>query len=86
MFLERIENHSKVAAVRTMGVILAIDLDIEMERYGELRDRIFNYFMKEGIYLRPLGNTIYVLPPYVISNKQLKTIYDAIEFLLNRVL
>lgn len=85
-FVDTINNHPKVAHCRTMGVIMAIDLAVEMERYGDFRNKIFNYFMEAGVFLRPLGNTIYVLPPYVISNKQLQTIYEAIENLLNRVL
>ncbi|MEM7084850.1 MAG: adenosylmethionine--8-amino-7-oxononanoate transaminase [Bacteroidota bacterium] len=78
-FLEKIENHPRVASVRTMGVIFALELNIEMERYGDLRNQLFEHFMEQGVFLRPLGNVIYMLPPYVISNQQLKKIYDAIE-------
>lgn len=78
-FAERIKENSAISSVRTMGVILAIDLQIEMDRYGESRNRLFNFFMEHGVFLRPLGNTIYVLPPYVITEKQLEKIYTVIE-------
>jgi len=78
-FSEKIKAHQRVASVRAMGVILAIDLKIEMDRYGELRNRLFDFFMEQGVFLRPLGNTIYVLPPYVITKKQLEKIYNSIE-------
>jgi adenosylmethionine-8-amino-7-oxononanoate aminotransferase len=55
---------------------------VEMDRYGELRNKIFNHFMNDGIFLRPLGNTIYILPPFVIENEQLETIYNSIENML----
>lgn len=78
-FGKRIENHSKVSSVRQTGIILALDLNIQMERYGNLRDKLFNYFMKNGVFLRPLGNTIYVQAPFVITKKQLQNVYKVIE-------
>lgn len=78
-FAALVKNHPKVNEARTMGVILAIDLKIGTERYGKLRDELYNFFMAKGVILRPLGNTIYVLPPYVITNGQLQKIYDSIE-------
>ncbi|QIE60897.1 adenosylmethionine--8-amino-7-oxononanoate transaminase [Rasiella rasia] len=79
VFVEKISNHLKVKAARCIGVVLAIDLEVEMERYGKLRDTLYQHFISQGIVLRPLGNTIYVLPPYIISAKQLQKIYDSIE-------
>lgn len=78
-FVSKIEGHDKIETVRTMGVILAIDLKIKSDRYGSQRDRLYSYFMEQGVNLRPLGNTIYTLPPYVITNEQLQKIYDSIE-------
>jgi len=78
-FLKRIANHIKIRSSRQHGVILAIDLNIEMERYGDLRLKLFTHFMNAGIFLRPLGNTIYILPPYVITNNQLEKVYQSIE-------
>ena len=84
-FDSKIKLHPKVASTRQLGIIFALDLKIEMSRYGNLRDRLFQYFMNQGVFLRPLGNTIYILPPYIISESELekvyKTIYDALEIL-----
>ncbi|MFK7747927.1 MAG: adenosylmethionine--8-amino-7-oxononanoate transaminase [Kordia sp.] len=74
-----IEKHSKVASIRQQGQIFALDLSIEMERYGNLRDKLFNSFMNKGVCLRPLGNTIYILAPYITTNAQLQQIYQAIR-------
>ncbi|WP_300023855.1 adenosylmethionine--8-amino-7-oxononanoate transaminase [uncultured Maribacter sp.] len=82
-FVDKIKNHVKVKEARTIGVILAIDLQIEMERYGSLRDELYNFFLQRGVLLRPLGNTVYVLPPYVISNQELQKVYDTITEALN---
>ena len=81
----RIMEHPKVAAVRQCGIIFALDLNIKTERYGNLRNRLFNFFMEHGVFLRPLGNTIYILAPYIISDSQLSKIYDSIEGALDEV-
>jgi len=77
-FAAEIRNHDSVREVRCRGVILAVDLKVQTDRYGSLRDKLYHHFMKQGVNLRPLGNTIYTLPPYVITNAQLKKIYSAI--------
>ena len=78
-FKAKIKQHPSVKQVRCKGVILAIDLALEMKRYGNLRDELYEFFMDRGVALRPLGNTLYVLPPYVITKQELATIYSAIE-------
>lgn len=84
-FEARIKQHPKVKSTRQLGVIFALDLDVKMERYGNLRDQLFNFFMKNGVCLRPLGNTIYILAPFVITNQELEKIYNTIEAALDQV-
>jgi len=81
-FAATIEKHHKVKEVRCLGVIIAVDLNLEMERYGNLRDQLYRFFMDRGVLLRPLGNTVYVLPPYVITNEQLEKVYQSIKEVL----
>lgn len=81
-FSEKLHLSKKVKNVRQLGVILAFELDVPMERYGSLRNKLFQHFLNEGIFLRPLGNTIYTLPPYICSENQLSEIYGSIECLL----
>ncbi|WP_442264624.1 adenosylmethionine--8-amino-7-oxononanoate transaminase [Tenacibaculum sp. ZS6-P6] len=85
-FSEKIKTHAKVKSTRSIGVIFALDLDTNMERYGTLRDLLLSSFMKEGVFLRPLGNTIYIQVPYVITDKQLEKVYSTIEYVLNTYL
>jgi len=82
-FDAEIIDHPKVASTRQLGIIYALDLNIEMERYGNVRDRLFQHFMKSGIFLRPLGNTIYILAPYITTKVQMQKIYDSIKEVLN---
>lgn len=86
-FDARIKNHSRVKTTRQLGVIFALELNIGLEEghYSTLRDKLFDFFMEKGVYLRPLGNTVYILPPYVITDEQLEKIYLSIEEALENV-
>lgn len=84
-FDSEIKQHPKVARTRQCGIIYALDLKVETERYGNLRDQLFNHFMNNGVFLRPLGNTIYILAPYIISDEQLQKIYETIIAALDSV-
>lgn len=81
-FETRVQSHHKVLATRCIGVIFAMDLDVETDRYGSLRDTLYGFFMERGIYLRPLGNTVYILPPYITTDDELARIYQAMEEVL----
>jgi len=82
-FGQQINSHPRVARIRQCGTIFAMDLDIQTKRYGDLRDRLFRYFMDKGVFLRPLGNTVYILAPYVISPEQLEKVYGAVKSALD---
>ena len=72
--------NTKVKEVRCLGTILAIELrsDDESSYSNDLRKKIYPFFIERDILLRPLGNVIYVLPPYVIQEAELNRIYSAI--------
>lgn len=75
----RIASHPSISTTRQCGIIYALDLKKEMKRYGPDRDKLFAHFMTNGVFLRPLGNTIYIHPPYIITEDQLNTVYATIE-------
>ncbi|MBO0590842.1 adenosylmethionine--8-amino-7-oxononanoate transaminase [Cellulophaga sp. E16_2] len=80
-----IKKHPKVARTRQTGTIYALDLAVEMERYGNFRDKLMAHFMGQGVFLRPLGNTIYISAPYVVTDEQLRKIYDSIKAVLELI-
>jgi adenosylmethionine-8-amino-7-oxononanoate aminotransferase len=86
-FAETISGHELVADVRQTGTILAITLKTERTSYhSSIRDVLYRFFLGKGIILRPLGNIIYILPPYCITEGELEFIYDSIrEFLSGQV-
>jgi len=68
-----------VGDVRTIGTMAAIELRAGDAGYlSELRPKLYEYFLKRDILLRPLGNVIYILPPYCIEAGELHRVYDVI--------
>lgn len=80
-FQKKIENHSKVKTTRVLGVIFALEIktDSAESYYGNLRNKLYNFFIENGVILRPVGNIVYVLPPYIITENQLQKVYQTIE-------
>ena len=85
-FAEQIKKHPKVKDVRQTGTILAIEWEnpAGTSYFNHLRDSLYHFFLEEGILLRPLGNIIYILPPYCISNEELDFVYSKISLALER--
>jgi adenosylmethionine-8-amino-7-oxononanoate aminotransferase len=78
--LEEFRKHSGVAAVRMLGTIAAIELRAGDPGYlSEVRTHLYRFFLKRGVLLRPLGNVVYMVPPYVISAADLHYVYDVLK-------
>jgi len=76
--VSELENHLHVAEIRQKGMILAIELVKDkkkavpypwQERIGL---KIQQHALKQGVILRPLGNVVYFMPPYVINESEIK--------------
>jgi adenosylmethionine-8-amino-7-oxononanoate aminotransferase len=86
-FSKTINHHKNVKEVRCLGTILAVELKSEVESsyFNEMRKKIYPYFLERDILLRPLGNVIYILPPYVITEDELHQVYRSITGCLDSV-
>ncbi|POY37345.1 adenosylmethionine--8-amino-7-oxononanoate transaminase [Solitalea longa] len=80
-FKAKIKNHQKLSNVRQTGTILAMDWNAgeETSYFNTIRDRLYYFFLQQGIILRPMGNVLYLLPPYCISPDELNLVYGKIE-------
>jgi adenosylmethionine---8-amino-7-oxononanoate aminotransferase len=80
-FQEYIKKHPKVTATRVLGTIFALDIKKEGEEtyYGTMRTKLYNFFIENGVILRPVGNIVYILPPYIMSDTQLQKVYKVVE-------
>ena len=80
-FQESLKDHPNVKTTRVLGVIFALEIKRETEEsyYGDFRNKLYNFFIENGIILRPVGNIVYILPPYIISDAQLEKVYLTVE-------
>ncbi|UYQ91032.1 adenosylmethionine--8-amino-7-oxononanoate transaminase [Chitinophaga horti] len=76
-----LNNCPSVKNVRQLGTLLAFDvITAGPDTYtNELAAAIHRFFRARKVMLRPLGNTIYILPPYCITNEELEVVYDSVR-------
>ena len=79
-FAALLKAHPKVKEVRQTGTILAIEWQSNeaTSYFNETRAQLYAFFLENGILIRPLGNIIYLLPPYCMSDEDLSYIYETI--------
>ena len=77
--LDRLD-HPQIVNKRRIGTITAMEF---VDPYGDylsaLGPMLGRFFRERGLLLRPMGNTVYVMPPYCIDNADLDAIYTAID-------
>jgi len=77
--LARFRADPRFENIRRTGTVAALDLKVADPGYlADAGPGLTAHFLSHGVLLRPLGNTIYVLPPYCITGAELDMIYDAI--------
>lgn len=71
-FADELKGLAMVEGVRQQGTILAFEVVNESGNtyFSSIRDRAYRYFLENGVLLRPLGNTIFINPPYCISKDE----------------
>jgi adenosylmethionine-8-amino-7-oxononanoate aminotransferase len=86
-FCTVLKQNSKAKNVRCCGTIFAFEIESKNEDgyLNEIRDKAYQFFISHKIILRPLGNTIYILPPYCIKPDDLEFIYSVITDFLKEV-
>jgi adenosylmethionine-8-amino-7-oxononanoate aminotransferase len=84
--LARFRDDRRFSHVRQMGTITAMDLVTTDAGYlSAMGPRLQAVFREAHVLLRPLGNTIYVMPPYCVTDDDLAVIYEAIELAVSSV-
>ena len=86
-FLKNLSKHPLVTKIRVRGTIAAFDIQAK-EPTGYLNtagQKLKKAAIKRGVFLRPLGNVVYLLPPLCINDDQLKQCYSAIEKALEKL-
>ena len=84
-FSKVLREHPKVENVRQTGTILAWEIknNHKTSYFNEIGKKVYDEFLSRGIVMRPLGNVMYLVPPYCISSEELNFIYENILEVLN---
>ena len=87
-FLKKLEKHPAIDNERVYGTILALDLktDGPAGYFSKIRDTAYTFFLENGLLMRPLGNVLFINPPYCLTEKEQLGIFGVIERFLNKML
>ena len=84
--LEQLSNHPRVKQVRCLGTMAAFELEAGATSYlNPVGRKIQRLCLEQGVFLRPLGNVVYLLPPLSISDSQLERCYAALGTALQQL-
>lgn len=86
-FIKKLSRHPKVDHVRMRGTVLAFNIKTgeDTSYFNTIREQLYNSFLEKGVLLRPLGNVIYIMPPYCITREQLNEVYSAVMKVLGEL-
>ena len=84
--LAKIQRLPHVQSVRSLGTIGVIQLSGQSTYFSELAPRLRAASLKMGVLLRPLGNVLYTVPPYCVSDAELIRVFDVAIELVKEVL
>jgi adenosylmethionine---8-amino-7-oxononanoate aminotransferase len=76
--LESYRGHRGVRAVRQLGTVAAVELAGTAGYLSDVGRALSAFALQEGVLLRPLGNVVYVLPPYCMTSEELTSAHDII--------
>jgi adenosylmethionine---8-amino-7-oxononanoate aminotransferase len=78
--LDTSAENGVIKNIRCLGTILAFEIAMGKDEYlNDVATLITQEALSGGVYLRPLGNTVYIMPPYCINEGQLLKVYSTIE-------
>ena len=80
-FADLIRHHFFVKKVRRQGTIIAIELNTKENSsyFNNIQSEAYQFYLSNNIFLRPLGNIVYIMPPYCITEVELHKVYEVID-------
>ena len=81
LFADSLKSESFIKKIRQQGTIIAIELNTKEDSsyFNAIRNEIYEFSLAQGVLLRPLGNVIYIMPPYCIASDELEKVYAVIK-------
>jgi adenosylmethionine---8-amino-7-oxononanoate aminotransferase len=82
--LESLSSHPRVIAPRVLGTMAAFDLAAQGGYLDPIGRQLGEFALENGVLLRPLGNVVYLLPPYCTTPDEIAGVYHLIHRFLDR--
>jgi adenosylmethionine-8-amino-7-oxononanoate aminotransferase len=80
VFADVLDSKAGIKNIRVLGTILAFEIAKGEDEYlNNISSTITDKCLSAGVYLRPLGNTVYIMPPYCITETELEKVYNVIN-------
>lgn len=84
VFAAKLRSRKDLSRVQHTGTILSLEINTSEGNnyFSNIRDTMYDFFIQRGVLIRPLGNVLYIMPPYCITDEQLDCVYTTITSLL----
>jgi len=79
-FVDSIQGDTNFKSAKFQGTILSLEIEVgeDSSYFSSMKTDAYNFFLKNELLIRPLGNVIFFNPPYCISDKELEDVYEKI--------
>ena len=78
-FCKELANTKGIKKIRQTGTIPAFEIDNGNDEYlNNISQEVTSFCLEQGVYIRPLGNTVYLMPPYCITKEELSKVYSVL--------
>ena len=85
-FKKKITKLPNIFNARNIGTVIAFEFGGNNSSYANDVKLLFkDYCLKKGLYIRPLGNTVYFLPPYCITKKQISKAHKILSSAIKEI-
>jgi adenosylmethionine-8-amino-7-oxononanoate aminotransferase len=85
LFVSKHTGHPALKRCESVGTILALDFKLKDTSYfSRFKEKVQDYLLEKGVFLRPIGSCLYVLPPYCTTKEELQSTYQNIEHILEK--
>lgn len=82
-FVAKLNRYPHIKDLRQLGTLLAFEIIQGKDEYlNSISSVITQKAMEQGVYIRPLGNTVYLMPPYCITETELEKVYAVLDSIL----
>jgi adenosylmethionine---8-amino-7-oxononanoate aminotransferase len=80
-FVDQCQDRGLDLSVRSCGTVMALNFPTQSSQgyFSDIKEKLISFFMEREIFIRPLGNVLYAMPPYCATEETMNRIHSAFE-------